>query len=137
MHKRYFHSVVRGLQSTIEKAAKEDKAPPPKSKESEGPEETEYPGGKPPRTVGEIIASAGEEGATFAEIIRRYAELSGQRSRKVNRTTILYSIDAMLEKGTIIAVNREGMTVYKLAKYGKSNSEAKTEDKPAVKEDKE
>jgi hypothetical protein len=154
MRKDYFYNVVRGLQSTIAKASKDDKdskndkdpkdskndkdpkdsknAPPPKSGE---PEETEYPGGRPPRTLGEIIASAGEDGITFAEIIRRYAELSGQRSRKVNRTTILYSIDTMLEKGKIIAINREGMTVYKSAKYANKNKEGTSDEKPAEKKE--
>ena len=70
---------------------------------------------KPPRTVYEIIASAGEKGMTFNEVVRMYSEASGLKSRKVNRTTIRYSLDKMVESGKLKSYNKDGSTVYCVA----------------------
>ena len=65
-----------------------------------------------PRSVYEIVASAGEEGASFDDIINRYAAASGRKVREVSRVSIRYSLDKMANSGKIKTINRGGEMFY-------------------------
>ena len=115
-----FSALVKGEDEP--KNGKEESEAP--KEESEAPKEE-----PPPRSLLAIIKAAGSEGVTFEDIIRRYSQAAGLRSRKVNRTTIRYSLNKMIDGGKVKTLNRGGDTVYVAAggdKDGK-DSERDTE----------
>ena len=125
------NTIRDGLFSDLVKAVKEDpeKEEPKKSPEegppSGGKEEMTRTEGRAPRSVYEIIKLLGDDGITFNEIVRIYAQAAGLKPRKVNRTTIRYSLDRMVQSGKIKAFNRsDGQTVFVAAgKKDAKNSE--------------
>jgi|6_EtaG_2_1085325.scaffolds.fasta_scaffold17560_2 hypothetical protein len=110
--RRNFSALVKAAQEDAEK-----EEPPDKSSDKEPPKgeskEVTRTEGETPRSVYGVIKLFGKEGATFNEIIKTYAQAAGQKPRRVNRTSIRYSLDRMVQSGKIKAFNRsDGQTVY-------------------------
>ena len=99
--------------SERDEAEKDKPSGPPK----DGPQ-------RRPKTLKELLEGFGDDGASMNDIVRVYADAAGLKTRRVNRTTLLHSLDRMVDSG-LIATKRDedGDIRYYVLKREKRDSE--------------